>query len=271
MYSRIMLIYSWLSPYFNAPVFANSNHVSSPVSAYSIAILQAGSFLGRALSGILADRFGVWNMYTTFSLISIISLFAFWTGNPLPDGVVIVGLLGYGYGSGGWITLVAASCGAISPVREYGMRLGMLWSLSSLGIIAGPVICGGELVSWSLSMADAHPPSFDQLERRQVYLRRDLLRRDHFIGHHRLRRAHRDGVVCGGGPATQGRGRRAEREDEEGGHFGELGRQVDLGLDLGVYARSLYNKAIWAVMDSFRSSLDFSFGHLPYITFRYSH
>lgn len=65
----------------------------------------------------------------------------------MPDAVVIIGLLGYGFGSGGWITLVAASCGAISPVREYGMRLGMLWSLSSLGIIAGPVICGGEFSS----------------------------------------------------------------------------------------------------------------------------
>lgn len=133
---------NWLSPYFNAPVYATSNNTSSAIASYSIAILQAGSFLGRALGGVMADQFGVWNMFTSFGLVAAISLFAFWTARPMPDAVVIIGLLGYGIGSGGWVTLVAASCGAISPVREFGMRLGMLWSLSSLGIIAGPVICG---------------------------------------------------------------------------------------------------------------------------------
>ena len=67
-------------------------------------------------------------MYASFGFLSAISLFAFWTGNPLHDAVIIIGLLAYGFGSGGWITLVAASCASISPVREFGMRLGMLWS-----------------------------------------------------------------------------------------------------------------------------------------------
>jgi len=143
---RLVLTVSWLSPYFNAPIFASSNNVHPTIQSYAIAILQTGSFLGRALSGILADRYGVWHMYTASGLISAISLFAFWTGNPMPDAVVVIGLLGYGFGSGAWISLVAASCASISPVREFGMRLGMLWSLSAIGILAGPVICGGEFL-----------------------------------------------------------------------------------------------------------------------------
>jgi MCP family monocarboxylic acid transporter-like MFS transporter 10 len=135
---------SWLSPYFNAPIYVASNALPSNIASYSIAILQTGSFLGRALSGILADLFGVWNMYVTMGLASGISIFAFWCPQPIPTAVAIIGLLSYGFASGAWITLVAASCGAISPTREFGMRLGMLWSLSSLGALAGPVICGGE-------------------------------------------------------------------------------------------------------------------------------
>jgi MFS family permease len=128
------------------PVYATSNNVSTAISDYAVAILQAGSFFGRALSGILADRFGVWNMYTSSGFISAISLFAFWTDASLPAPVIVIGLFTYGSGSGAWISLVAASCGAISPVREFGMRLGMLWTLSSFGILAGPVVCGGQSI-----------------------------------------------------------------------------------------------------------------------------
>jgi len=87
-------------------------------------------------------------MFVTMGLLSGVSIFAFWCPQPIPAGVGIVGLLSYGFVSGAWVTLVAASCGAISPTREFGMRLGMLWSLSSLGALAGPVICGGER-DWS--------------------------------------------------------------------------------------------------------------------------
>ena len=82
-------------------------------------------------------------MFVSSGLVSAISLFAFWTASPLPAPAVVVGLVAYGFGSGAWISLVAATCGAISPTREYGMRLGMLWSLGAVGILAGPVVCGG--------------------------------------------------------------------------------------------------------------------------------
>jgi MCP family monocarboxylic acid transporter-like MFS transporter 10 len=81
-------------------------------------------------------------------LLSGVSIFAFWCPQPIPGAVGVIGLISYGFVSGAWVTLVAASCGAISPVREFGMRLGMLWSLSALGALAGPVICGGELHVW---------------------------------------------------------------------------------------------------------------------------
>jgi len=130
------------SPYFNAPILSSSNHVSTVLSDYSIAILQAGSFLGRALSGVLADTFGVWHMFMFAAVLEAITMFAFWTVSPIPAPAVVVGEVLFGFSSGAWIALVAASCGAISPVKEFGMRLGMIWTVTSIPLIIGPVVCG---------------------------------------------------------------------------------------------------------------------------------
>jgi MFS family permease len=135
---------SWVSPYINATVYAASNDVSPRITGYAIAILQTGSFVGRIFAGILGDRFGVWIVFTAMGGLAAISLLGLWTPSNLPDAVVLIGLLGYGFGSGAWMTLVAASCASISPIREYGMRIGMLFSLSGLPALAGPVICGGD-------------------------------------------------------------------------------------------------------------------------------
>ncbi|ADV19523.1 hypothetical protein I305_03094 [Cryptococcus gattii E566] len=130
------------SPYFNAPVLLTSNGLSENLASYSIAILQAGSMIGRALSGVLADLFGVWTVFVISILGSSISVYAFWVPQSINTATAVVGLVAYGIFSGAWIALVAASCGAISPTREFGMRLGMLWSTTSVLCLIGPVICG---------------------------------------------------------------------------------------------------------------------------------
>lgn len=150
-------------------------------------------------------------MYTSSGIISVVSLFAFWTASPLPAPVVIIGLFGYGFGSGAWITLVAASCGAISPVREFGMRLGMLWTLSSFGMLAGPVICGGEclLVLHNIG-TDGY--SFDQLERPEIRIRCNFLRSHHSDRRNRLHRTGHLGIHRGPGVEASTRARNRTRE-----------------------------------------------------------
>ncbi|WWD01292.1 hypothetical protein V866_008235 [Kwoniella sp. B9012] len=137
-----LVMMNWLSPYFDAPTLISSNNITGPIADYSIAILQVGSFFGRATSGILADTFGIWTVFVSSILGSSISILAFWVASPIPAGAVVVGLVGYGFASGAWVTLVAASTGAISPTREFGMRLGMLWTVTSIPSLIGPVICG---------------------------------------------------------------------------------------------------------------------------------
>ena len=51
---------------------------------------------------------------------------------------------------GAIIALIAACCAQLSPVKEFGLRLGMLWSVASLPLLAGPQISGAII---------AHSPS----------------------------------------------------------------------------------------------------------------
>lgn len=123
------------SPYFDAALLP----VASPV-----AILQAGSAVGRFSSGLLADKFGVWRTFLCASMCCAVSLLAFWLPVSLGSGGVqvlgVIGLVAYGLSSGAWVTLVSASCAAISR-RRTGARIGLLWTVVSLPILPGPVLC----------------------------------------------------------------------------------------------------------------------------------
>lgn len=94
---------------------------------------------------MLADRLGVWNVSGTVAILSTVVLASFWTPSPhLPDGAVVFGLLAYGYTSGAWTALIPACCATVSPVKEQGMRMGMIWTACAAPALVGPVICGGQ-------------------------------------------------------------------------------------------------------------------------------
>jgi MFS family permease len=130
------------TPYFDAPTMAAGNRLSPAIRDYAIAILQAGSFLGRASSGFIADRFGAWRVYVALALLTSAVLFAFWCATPMPAAAAVIGLWGYGFASGAWITLVSAVTAAIAPPEELGTWIGVLWTAISPPILAGPVVSG---------------------------------------------------------------------------------------------------------------------------------
>ncbi|TXT09237.1 hypothetical protein VHUM_02711 [Vanrija humicola] len=136
---------NFFTPYFDAPVLAASN-LTPNVAAYAVALLQTGSFIGRALAGVLADKLGVWNLFGSVGLATPVWILATWIPH-VGSGGGIVALLGYGVLSGAWITLVSASAAAISPTREIGLRLGMLWSATGPPILIGPSVSGQLITS----------------------------------------------------------------------------------------------------------------------------
>ncbi|KAL1407927.1 hypothetical protein Q8F55_004723 [Vanrija albida] len=135
-------MFNWMSPMFNAPIISRANNASPAVYDYSVAIVSAGGLGGRTLSGWMADKLGVWNVFGTTSFFTAVVLFGFYVPSPIPNGALVAGFVLYGWVSGAWLTLVSAVVAKISPVEEVGIRIGMAWSICGPFMVAGPVICG---------------------------------------------------------------------------------------------------------------------------------
>jgi MCP family monocarboxylic acid transporter-like MFS transporter 10 len=115
----------------------------------------------------MAGRFGVIEVFIACGVAGGISVLALWSSRAVGTAGTIIGLYLYGlFGgllhgfllrhetpitdattdafvtSGAVIALVAACCAQISPVREFGLRLGMMWTVASLPLLAGPQLAG---------------------------------------------------------------------------------------------------------------------------------
>lgn len=133
--------FNLLTGYFNAPTLSTGNGLSANLIAYSVAILQAGSFIGRIAYGMLADRFGVGRVFGSIAFSTAITYYALWTPNTGPVGTCF-GLWLFGCFSGAWFTLAASATAHISPPEELGSRIGMMWTSIAIPALLGPVICG---------------------------------------------------------------------------------------------------------------------------------
>lgn len=136
-------VISLFTPFFFAPTLASANNLPSPLPSYAIAILQTGAFFGRISCGFLADRFGVWRVTTICGISSAIIILGLWIPKLNTAGTVFA-LISFGAMAAAWIALISACCANISRPEEIGGRLGMLWSLSGIAMLAGPPISGGE-------------------------------------------------------------------------------------------------------------------------------
>lgn len=133
--------FNLLTGYFNAPTLSTGNKLSANLIAYSVAILQAGSFIGRIGYGMIADRFGVGPVFGSLAFSTAATYYAFWIANTGPVGTCF-GLFLFGCFSGAWFTLAASATAHISPPEELGSRIGMMWTSIAIPVLIGPVISG---------------------------------------------------------------------------------------------------------------------------------
>jgi MFS family permease len=64
-------------PFFYLPSFAVSQGMSSQLASYIVAILNAASFFGRVVPGVLGDKLGRLNMLFAAGLSTGILIFCF--------------------------------------------------------------------------------------------------------------------------------------------------------------------------------------------------
>lgn len=98
-----------------------------------VVFLNAGSFPGRWLPGIVADKIGRFNTLIITNIICLVSVLAVWmpaAGNIV--AVIIFSVL-FGFASGSNISLVPVCVGELCPVENYGRYYTTVYTIVSFG------------------------------------------------------------------------------------------------------------------------------------------
>lgn len=114
----LVAILGFFTPYFYLSTYASSLGMSSSLSFYFISIINAASLLGRILPGIVADRWGRFNIMVLSMLTGAVVAFC-WTRATSIAGLV-VWTLAYGFASGVSRLIPVPVCGRDADFRTSG-------------------------------------------------------------------------------------------------------------------------------------------------------
>jgi len=95
-----MIWFNYFTPFFYANDFSMSQGVSPHLANYSVAILNAGSFFGRGLSGPIAEVFGAIEVFVASGILSGITVLALWSSRSVGVVGTMFALFLYGLFSG---------------------------------------------------------------------------------------------------------------------------------------------------------------------------
>lgn len=125
--------------------FVGLDYLSSYSLAYGISrglsydmtvFLNVGSFFGRWIPGIVADRFGRFNTMIGANVLCVIALLAIW----LPAGgkvaVVVVFAVAFGFASGSTIGLAPVCIGELCKVENYGRTYAVIYTIASIAYVS---------------------------------------------------------------------------------------------------------------------------------------
>ncbi|KAK6525482.1 hypothetical protein TWF694_005616 [Orbilia ellipsospora] len=108
---------------------------------YLVSILNGASTFGRVVPNFIADRIGSINMQIPAMIISGVLILC-WLPIYSFNGLIAFVVL-YGFFSGVFISLPPASVASITPdVTYFGVRMGMMFSIASVGSLTGTPISG---------------------------------------------------------------------------------------------------------------------------------
>lgn len=113
--------------------YAVANGQSATFAANLLAILNAGSFFGRWIPGLLADMFGRFNLIIVTISLCVITLLAFWLPAGSSTALMIVFAVTWGFASGSNLGLIPVCLGQLCTPETYGKHFSTAYLLVSFG------------------------------------------------------------------------------------------------------------------------------------------
>ena len=114
--------------------------ISPEFSFYLLSIANAGSGVGRIVSGILADKFGVLTVTAPLTFLCGIMTYA-WPFATTKGSLIAIGII-YGFCSGAYVSLLPVPLVMMGDMHDAGRRSGTALTVIALGAVAGPPISG---------------------------------------------------------------------------------------------------------------------------------
>ncbi|QKX60182.1 uncharacterized protein TRUGW13939_07325 [Talaromyces rugulosus] len=132
--------FGMFTPFFFVTSYAIQHGFSSNLAFYTISMINGASLFGRILPGMVADRYGKFNLCVLMIALSgIIALC--WTTVTSVAGLVIFSLA-YGFCSGGILSLQPACAAQVATPKTIGTAIGFILASASLSALAGTPVSG---------------------------------------------------------------------------------------------------------------------------------
>ena len=121
-------------------------HGQDATDAYTLlAILNAGSFFGRCLPGLLADKIGRFNVIVITNGLCAATILGFWLPADHSRALLIVFTVTFGFASGSNLGLYPVCIGQLCDARDYGRFYSTALMVGSFGTLTSVPI-GGALL-----------------------------------------------------------------------------------------------------------------------------
>lgn len=140
------IYFGLFSPFFYITSWTISLGLDANMAFYTVSIINAASLFGRILPGLMADRFGAYNMMVLSALSSGL-VCCCWT-KATSMGSIVVLSLAYGFASGAVIGLQGACSAQIVKPSQYGVAMGGVMTVLSIAGLLGSPISGWILGAW---------------------------------------------------------------------------------------------------------------------------
>ncbi|KAH7123038.1 major facilitator superfamily domain-containing protein [Dactylonectria macrodidyma] len=139
--AMFFLILGMFTPLFFVPTYAVSRGMNETLASYLLAIINGASTFGRVIPGILADKYGPFNMLAVAGLSNGVTIMCMNKAESTAALVVYSVVFGF---TSGMIISGGAAAFATCPkdIHDLGSYMGMGMAVSAVAALIGPPING---------------------------------------------------------------------------------------------------------------------------------